>query len=53
MTQQELDALAQILSRAPVSIAEALWLNVLLARLAAEVAGADGGGVNPPSPESP
>lgn len=33
MTEQELQALVDILKRAPVSPAEALWLNELLSRL--------------------
>jgi len=37
MTDQEFQALINILSRAPVSPSEALWLNALLARLAAEI----------------
>lgn len=37
MSEQEFQALVQILIRAPVSQAEALWLNALLARLAAEI----------------
>lgn len=41
MNQEEFHALAQILTRAPLSPAEALWLNGLLARLAAEIQKAD------------
>jgi len=37
MTEREYSALIAILNRAPVSEAEALWLNALLARLAAEI----------------
>ena len=37
MTEHEYKALIDILNRAPVSQAEALWLNALLARLAAEI----------------
>lgn len=37
MTEQEFQALLTIISRAPLSQAEALWLNALLARLAAEI----------------
>lgn len=33
MTKEEAQALAQILSRVPLTQAEALWLNALLARL--------------------
>ena len=33
MTEQEFQALLSILNRAPLSPAEALWLNELLARL--------------------
>lgn len=33
MTEQEFQALIMILNRAPVSPAEALWLNALLERL--------------------
>lgn len=33
MSTEEAQALAQILSRTPVSQAEALWLNSLIARL--------------------
>jgi hypothetical protein len=37
MNEQEFQALLSILSRAPLSPAEALWLNALIARLAAEI----------------
>jgi len=37
VTQEEFNALLTILARAPLSPAEALWLNALLARLAAEI----------------
>ena len=33
MTEQEFQALLSILARAPLSPAEALWLNALIARL--------------------
>ena len=33
MTEQEFQALLSILARAPLSPAEALWLNELIARL--------------------
>jgi len=37
ITQQELNALAQLLQRTPVSNAEAMWLQMLLARLQGEI----------------
>jgi len=37
MSEREYRALVAILNRAPVSEAEALWVNELLARLAAEI----------------
>jgi len=36
MTQAELNALVQLLQRIPVSQAEAMWLQELVARLLAE-----------------
>lgn len=37
MTQAELNALVQLLQRIPVSQAEAIWLQGLMARLQAEI----------------
>ena len=37
LTQQELQALVQLLSRVPVSQAELLWLNELIAKLNAAI----------------
>ena len=37
MNEHEYSALVGILNRAPVTQAEALWLNTLLTRLAAEI----------------
>jgi len=37
INEHEYKALVDILNRAPVSQAEALWLTTLLARLAAEI----------------
>lgn len=37
MTQAELNALLQLLQRIPVSQAEVIWLQVLMARLQAEI----------------
>ena len=36
MTLDEVKALAQLLSRIPVTQAEVLWINALLSRLSAE-----------------
>ena len=37
MTEQELSALVALLNRAPMTAAEGLWLQALVARIAAQI----------------
>lgn len=38
MTEQEINALTQLLQRLPMTLAEAMWVNALLERLRLELA---------------